>query len=396
MTKKTINLVELNDPLGNINKATGNKLRSEDTVIEDLNEEDAEYIRQKETAANQLDQLMSKTEIKIFQQVALLHKQFANNCKAETVNNTQKTISQMSQLIERLSHYCTRKTFQGKHKNHEGVHISFRDIPKFQVQGHRVRHPKEPIFESISHYLSAIQKVLSAGRTPINQAWKTWLLVAFDHDHNTWYKQHLQGQDLNWEQVNLTPELVANVKLAWFACHNDMSQSVEQFLSLANIMAIAIKQKHTDPMEHITSTLESAFFGKNIDKNNLDKKNPFSLQTPIILQNEHKVIRLLDTRAERFCLDIHFYNNSIKLPIVKVEGYLVFAGKNQTSKRLGRTVLLEVAYANGHNFAHSFELIETNESDNDLILGQDIMPKLGITLAGVAIDWNTKSLDENK
>ncbi|KAL0093309.1 hypothetical protein F4703DRAFT_1789745 [Phycomyces blakesleeanus] len=323
MTKKTINLVELNDPLGNINKATGNKLRSEDTVIEDLNEKDAEYIRQKETAANQLDQLMSKTEIKIFQQVALLHKQFANNCKAETVNNTQKTISQMSQLIERLSHYCTRKTFQGKHKNHEGVHISFRDIPKFQVQGHRVRHPKEPIFESISHYLSAIQKVLSAGRTPINQAWKTWLLVAFDHDHNTWYKQHLQGQDLNWEQMgslvfimvmehdesvmgystrfqkacckgnvqdsnhlamrfltSLTPELVANVKLAWFACHNDMSQSVEQFLSLANIMAIGNKcssnerfalRKVYNPYKNITNSndnTENKFFCTHHKYNN--------------------------------------------------------------------------------------------------------------------------------
>ncbi|KAL0080599.1 hypothetical protein F4703DRAFT_1796018 [Phycomyces blakesleeanus] len=153
MTEKTINLVEPNDSLDNINKTSGNKLRSEDTVMEDLNEENAECIRQKETDANQLDQLRTKTELKIFKQVALLHEQFANNCEAET------------------------------------------------VQGHRARHPKELILESVLHYLSALQKVLSAGRIPIDQAWKTWLLVVFDHDHNMWYEQYLEEQDLNWEQV---------------------------------------------------------------------------------------------------------------------------------------------------------------------------------------------------
>ncbi|KAL0089017.1 hypothetical protein J3Q64DRAFT_1882681 [Phycomyces blakesleeanus] len=153
------------------------------------------------------------------------------------------------------------------------------------------------------------------------------------HEGNIQDSNHLAMRFLS----SLTSNLSANVKLAWFASHSKMPQLVKQELTLASSIA-AVKPSNTDAIEHITSMLEHVSF---------------------------------------------------------VEEYLVFAEKNQTSKRLRQSVSLEVTYANGHNFTHSFELMETNESDNDLILGQDIMPKLGIALAGVAIDWNTKNISQS-
>ncbi|OAD71902.1 hypothetical protein PHYBLDRAFT_146881 [Phycomyces blakesleeanus NRRL 1555(-)] len=174
------------------------------------------------------------------------------------------------------------------------------------------------------------------------------------HEGNIQDSNHLAMRFLS----SLTSNLSANVKLAWFASHSKMPQLVKQELTLASSIA-AVKPSNTDAIEHITSMLEHVSFEILFGHRILQKK-------------------------------------TINLPIVKVEEYLVFAEKNQTSKRLRQSVSLEVTYANGHNFTHSFELMETNESDNDLILGQDIMPKLGIALAGVAIDWNTKNISQKQ
>ncbi|KAL0074482.1 hypothetical protein F4703DRAFT_1798930 [Phycomyces blakesleeanus] len=138
------------------------------------------------------------------------------------------------------------------------------------------------------------KKILTAGKTNIDSAWKICLPMSFDHDHDTWYKSNLQGKDISWNDVkdiitkkfdsfdrqlemaslvftrimgpnksildygikfqkacreggvkenanlamrfmsSLTLELSSNVKLAWFARYSEMPQTIKQVLLLAN------------------------------------------------------------------------------------------------------------------------------------------------------------------
>ncbi|CEP08640.1 hypothetical protein, partial, partial [Parasitella parasitica] len=67
---------------------------------------------------------------------------------------------------------------------------------------------------------------------------------------------------------------------------------------------------------------------------------------------------------------------------------LKLAGKNNTVNRLGRTEPIEIKY-NGKSSIHTFEIIEFDDNDQtDVILGYEILPKLGIALTGVAHNFD--------
>ncbi|KAL0077041.1 hypothetical protein F4703DRAFT_1933798 [Phycomyces blakesleeanus] len=163
-------------------------------------------------------------------------------------------------------------------------------IPKFQVLGQTIHHSKEPVFESVGHFLSTMKKVLTAGKSTIDSSWKIWPPMAFDHDHDPWYETNLQGKDLSWAELemgsrmltmtmgpnesildygmrfqkacredgpigvfvdamifmsSLYPDLCTNIKLAWFARHTEMPQTIEQVLLLTN--GVSTSHKKSNP-----------------------------------------------------------------------------------------------------------------------------------------------------
>ena len=64
---------------------------------------------------------------------------------------------------------------------------------------------------------------------------------------------------------------------------------------------------------------------------------------------------------------------------------LTFLNKNNSIPIIGRTEPLKVEYINGISFTHVFEVLEfDNHFDFDVLLGNDILPKLNISLEGIA------------
>ncbi|KAG0161741.1 hypothetical protein DFQ30_005923, partial [Apophysomyces sp. BC1015] len=94
---------------------------------------------------------------------------------------------------------------------------------------------------------------------------------------------------------------------------------------------------------------------------------------------------LIDTGAEisvinrKICLANKWHFSS-------VSGKIHYAGKGHSVNRIGITELLEIKY-NNRTITHQFEVMDLSDT-TDIILGYDILPKLGITLQGVAYKWD--------
>jgi transposase InsO family protein len=61
-----------------------------------------------------------------------------------------------------------------------------------------------------------------------------------------------------------------------------------------------------------------------------------------------------------------------------------FADKNSLAKRTGKTKPLEIRYRGRPTFEHSFEIIEMSQSKIPILIGRDLIPKLGIVIENIA------------
>ncbi|CDH60654.1 hypothetical protein RO3G_15169 [Lichtheimia corymbifera JMRC:FSU:9682] len=117
--------------------------------------------------------------------------------------------------------------------------------------------------------------------------------------------------------------------------------------------------------------------------------NPYVLKTPILIQNS-RCLGLVDTGAE-----ISVINKSLcdenKWSFTTVSGDIMYAGKDHSVKRIGITEPLRIRY-NGRTLVHRFEVMELGHYN--VILGFDLLPKLGIALQGVAAKWDDQ-VDHN-
>ena len=77
------------------------------------------------------------------------------------------------------------------------------------------------------------------------------------------------------------------------------------------------------------------------------------------------------------------------------KGTLYLAGKGKTIERIGITDPLTIKYHRGIEFTHTFEIMDM-ETDTDIYLSSDILPKLGIYLQGVAHKWDDEDESSNK
>ncbi|CDH61104.1 hypothetical protein RO3G_16746 [Lichtheimia corymbifera JMRC:FSU:9682] len=111
--------------------------------------------------------------------------------------------------------------------------------------------------------------------------------------------------------------------------------------------------------------------------------NPYLLKTPLLIQNE-RLLGLVDTGAE-----ISVINKAVcdkhKWLYTPVAGNILFAGKDSSVERIGLTAPLKLRY-NQRTFTHRFEVMDLDQ--HDVILGYDLLPKLGISLLGVSTQWD--------
>jgi len=120
-------------------------------------------------------------------------------------------------------------------------------------------------------------------------------------------------------------------------------------------------------------------------------QNPLNPLSPVLIE-EQRLMALVDTGA-----DVSIINKNIlrknkhfhHIKINPIRGQFMLAKKGAVASRDGTTSLLNVSY-NGHQHKHSFEILELDDGI-DVILGRDIFPFIGVTLNGVAVNW-----DDNK
>lgn len=183
----------------------------------------------------------------------------------------------------------------------------------------------------------------------------------------------------------------------WFFGHACQEYSEKKHGSNVGVLTIQSennekkngKSKAVDNEKLFRASMEDNSYCESKPKK---QTNEFKLITPLLL-NKTRVIGKVDPGA-----DISFINKSIlnkdfkDVKNMKTMGYLNFLsvnedGSNNRTKRIGQTEPMEVTYLNGITFQQQFEIIEFNDqmkTEFDILLGNDILPKLGIYLSGVA------------
>ena len=102
------------------------------------------------------------------------------------------------------------------------------------------------------------------------------------------------------------------------------------------------------------------------------------------------MIGKIDTGSEVSLINRNSLLQKLKLnKINKVFGQLKFASSNSNIQRFGITDPLKTVYLNGITFDHAYDVPEFNDSmEFDVLLGTDILPKMNISLTGVAVKWD--------
>lgn len=151
----------------------------------------------------------------------------------------------------------------------------------------------------------------------------------------------------------------------------------------------SIDEQIEEDIAMVGSEIENTSYDcKYPNENKSDKikaNNAFTLCTPLIVESK-RLLGRLDTGSTCSFISLSSLMNKLKVDkINKLSGSFNFLSHNNSAKRIGITFPLEVKYANGIKFKHSFEVMNFNEGfEFDILLGTDILPKLNIGLTGVA------------
>ena len=166
---------------------------------------------------------------------------------------------------------------------------------------------------------------------------------------------------------------------------NSKPRTGESF-RLNALTAIPTAHPGEEAIGDLTETMDELNFTSSgkAHKSAPTKQTLNSIFTPILIQGE-RLSGLLDTGGEISAINASLCNKN-NWTIVPRSGDIHFAGRGHLVKRVGTTQPLNIHY-NGRNIIHTFEIMELQD-DTEVILGLDIMPKLGIALTGVATNWD--------
>lgn len=111
-----------------------------------------------------------------------------------------------------------------------------------------------------------------------------------------------------------------------------------------------------------------------------------SIFVPITLQNK-QVRALVDTGSDHSLIDIEFAKDN-KWPIIAHThpGSIITSLKGHVGQRYGKINDIPIKYA-GHQYTHTFEVLPLSENIK-VIIGLDLMPTLGISIHGLATNWD--------
>jgi hypothetical protein len=114
--------------------------------------------------------------------------------------------------------------------------------------------------------------------------------------------------------------------------------------------------------------------------------SPFS---PAIIINNEKIIAMIDTGSPISLINkrYDFEDKSIFINIIPTKGSFSFIDHNVTAQRTGKTQPLKIEYKGKVAFNHSFEIVEMPEKKLPILIGRDLIPKLGITIEGIAYNF---------
>jgi hypothetical protein len=174
------------------------------------------------------------------------------------------------------------------------------------------------------------------------------------------------------------------------AAESSSSSTVLAVMPAASSSEKSIEQQVQEDLEMADSEIENQsyqckYLNENKKSDKLKANDAFNLCTPLIVESE-RLLGRVDTGSSCSFVSLSSLKNKLRINKVhKLPGSYNFLSHQNTAKRIGITDPLEIKYANGIKFKHSFEVMNFNDGfEFDILLGTDILPKMNIGLTGVA------------
>ncbi|KAJ8651359.1 hypothetical protein O0I10_013130 [Lichtheimia ornata] len=129
--------------------------------------------------------------------------------------------------------------------------------------------------------------------------------------------------------------------------------------------------------------LDQLAAGKQLGNTQKHHESETLIRSPILIQNK-RCLALIDSGAEISVVNKRLCDAN-NWSINHVDGKIWYAGSGDARPRIGTTAPLHISY-NGHKPTFSFEVM--NLAHDDVIIGKDLMPLIGIALTGLAFKWD--------
>lgn len=133
----------------------------------------------------------------------------------------------------------------------------------------------------------------------------------------------------------------------------------------------------------------SCYLVDGYSEKELEDLSPYS---PFITINNEKLVSMLDTGATVSMINkaYDFEDRTVFDNVTIPPGILSFVNKGSHISRQGKTRPLEVKYRGKEAFYHRFEIIEMNDAKIPILIGRDLINKLGIYIENIAYNFDEK------
>ena len=170
---------------------------------------------------------------------------------------------------------------------------------------------------------------------------------------------------------------------------DDLMEYVDQSLATESPTNIGTIENNGNYRKLLCSMLQTTKKRQMIDNNDILNQNPYSPLSPFLLLGIHRQLALIDSGSDISLLSFNLcnkYNIAIN-PCLNIQ---ITLANNEQVPLLGKTDQILIKY-NGRDIKHSFYVMNELGNGKQSLFGCDIFSKLGISLSGVAFNW-----DDNK
>lgn len=166
----------------------------------------------------------------------------------------------------------------------------------------------------------------------------------------------------------------------------DYESLFEEFKPQNNIDRIKILNKND--IDNNNNNV-SCYMVDGYSEKEWEELSPYS---PFITVNNEKLVSMLDTGATVSMINktYDFEDKTVFDNVIIPPGILSFVNKGSYTSRKGKTRPLEVKYRGREAFHHCFEIIEMNDAKIPILIGRDLINKLGIYIENIAYNFDEK------